>query len=381
MTGKLTVDTPDIATQVDTFARRHLRPSDLAEGWRQAWSTVAEFGLLRVVMPRSMGGLGLSSATFVESMIALGAACTDNGFSMGLNSHVWTIQQPMVFFGNASQKDRYLPDLMAGKSVGAYALTEKVSGSDAMALGTRAVAADDGFVLNGEKTYIGMGPDCDIALVFASTSPDRGSWGISVFIVEAGDDGFIRGPRQEKLGLSTLPMGCLSFQNCWIPQDRLLGPEGAGAKIFQETLDWERSFILASNVGAMSRQLAECVDFARERNVFGQPIAGFQSVSNRIADMRLRLETSKLMTERAADIYDKGDALSLHAAMTNLHVSEAFLASSIDGMRTFGGAGYLQENQIGTDLRDSLGGVIYSGTSDVQRIIIARMSAAGKGKP
>ena len=248
-----------------------------------------------------------------------------------------------------------------------------------MALETRAERVADGYVLNGEKTYVGMGPDCDLALVFASTAPERKAWGVSVFVVQSSDPGFIRGDTQTKTGLKTLPMGQLVFDNCFVPTDRRLGPEGAGARIFQATLDWERAFILASHVGAMERQLEECVEFAKSRKSFGKPILDHQSVSNRIADMAVRLETSRLILKQAAQAFDRGNPLTTLAAMTNLHISEAFLASSTDAVRTFGGAGYLAESAQSKDLNDALGGVIYSGTSDVQRQIIARMVAQSGG--
>ena len=180
-------------------------------------------------------------------MMELGRLVPDNGLTLGLGTHIWTVQQPLVTFGTDAQRAAYLPDLNAGRRIGAYALTEPESGSDAMGLQTRAEQDEDHYVLNGEKTYIGMGPCFDVALVFASTAPERKSWGVSVFLVEGNDPGVTRGPVQEKLGLKTLPMGKVSFENCRIPASRRLGPEGSGARIFLATLDWVRAFILASH--------------------------------------------------------------------------------------------------------------------------------------
>lgn len=347
--------------------------------WRQAWTDAAQTGLLGLGMPNADGQALLSTVDFVAVMRALGAHCGDNGFALGLNCHVWTVQKPLAAFGSPAQKETYLSDLANGRKIGAYALTEEASGSDALGLSTRAEKRDGGYVLNGAKRYIGMATGCDIALVFASTAPERKSWGLSVFIVEAGDAGFTRGPEQHKIGLKTLPFGEMSFKDCWIPEDRRLGPEGAGAQIFQATLDWERAFILAPHVGAMQRQLAQCTAFAKDRVIGGKPIIEHQSVANRLADMAVRLETSQLMMEQAARLYDDGAALSKIAAMTNLHISESFLASSTDAMRIFAGAGYLEGSSIGADFQDSMGGVLYSGTSDVQRQIITRLLAHQKG--
>lgn len=375
MSGFLTGNPETFAALTQEFAARLIRDDGSQDmpAWRQMWQQAADFGLLRFGVPEAQGGLDVSFEVLVKTMQALGHGCADNGFTMGLCSHILTVHEPLRVFGTPAQYATYLPNFAAGKSVGAFALTEAGSGSDASNLATTATRDGDGYVLNGTKTLIGMAPACDVALVFASTAPERGAWGLSVFLVEAQDAGFIREAPQEKIGLTTLPMGSLRFENCKIPQDRLLGREGAGASIFQAVMEWERSFILAPHVGSMARQLAECILFARSREVFGQKIIEFQSVSNRLADMRLRLETSELMLEKAARIKDGGKSDTIHAAMTNLHVSESFLASSIDALRIFGGAGYLTGSSVGMDVKDALGGVIYSGTSDVQRQVISKL--------
>ncbi|MCH2076373.1 MAG: acyl-CoA dehydrogenase family protein [Rhodobacteraceae bacterium] len=348
--------------------------------WKTRWAAVADEGLLRFTMPEAFGGQSASAGAHVRAMMELGRLTPDNGLTLGLGTHIWTVQQPLVTFGTAEQREAYLPDLCAGRTIGAYVLTEAGSGSDAMGLSTRAERTDGGYVLNGEKTYIGMGPCFDMALVFASTAPEKKAWGISVFLVQADDVGLTRGPVQEKLGLKTLPMGKVSFENCVIPDDRRLGPEGAGARIFQATLDWERAFILAAHVGAMARQLEESATFAKTRQTFGKPILEHQSVSNRLADMAIRHKTARLILLDAAAQYDAGQLPSDVAAMTNLHISEGFLASSMDSLRNFGGAGYLAGAQTGADITDALGGVIYSGTSDVEKQIVAKMTAQKAGR-
>ncbi len=348
---------------------------------RLVWKKIAAFDLFRLLQPNSDVDTSKSASELLKIMMSFGKGCRDNGLALGVNSHIWTIQQLISEFGSEEQKDTYLPSMMAGKTIGAFALTEENAGSDALSLETRAEQADSGYLLSGKKCFVGMGPICDIAIVFASTAPGKGRWGLSVFLVHANDRGFVRGHSTDKLGLNSTPMGHLSFEDCWVPTSRRIGPEGAGASIIQTVLDWERSFILASQVGAMSRQLAECVDFAAERQVFGQPISEYQSISNRLAEMRVRLETCKLMLERAAELYDRGEPLTQFAAMTNLHISEAFLASSLDAMRTFGGSGYLKGSRAGADLSDAAGGITYSGTSDIQRQIIAKLELAQRRQP
>lgn len=352
-----------------------------SEGLRSAWHDAGSHGVFRFAMPREHGGYGTSACEFVEEMLLFGEHCRDSGLPMAITSQIWTVQQPLIRFATPELAGKYLPQLLAGDMLGAFALTEPNAGSDALALQTNAERVESGYLLNGRKAFIGMGPVCDIAIVFAKTAPEKGRWGLSAFVVEASDKGFVRNPQQEKLGLNSTPIGDLEFDNCLVPASRRIGPEGAGASIFQTVLDWERCFILTAQVGAMRRQLNACADYAVNRHQFGKPVADFQSVSNRLADMRLRLETSELMLRRAAELYDAGSQLTQFAAMANLHVSESFLSSSMDAMRTFGGRGYLGGAQQGTDLRDALGGVIYSGTSDIQREVIARMELGQRSGP
>ncbi len=342
-------------------------------GWRDLWQKCADFGLFGLCIPQEYGGAGHSTLTTIMALEAIGRGCADNGLTLGINGQIWAVLKPILSFGTDAQKRKYVPGLIDGRLVGAHGLTELETGSDAMSLKTTAEARDGGYVLNGTKAYIGMGPDCDLALVFASTTPDHGAWGVSAFLVEAGDAGFERGQPEEKMGLRSVPLGGLRLTDCWVPEDRRLGPVGAGMSIFQHTMEWERSFIFSSHVGAMARQLDECVAYSRSRETFGTPIGENQSVSNRLAEMRLRVETSRLLLYRAAWLKDMGRPSALEAAMAKLHISEAFAASSLDAVRIFGGRGYLSADGIERNLRDATGGLIYSGTSDIQRQIIARL--------
>lgn len=342
--------------------------------WRALWQKSADFGLFGLCVPTEYGGAGHSTMTTVMALQAIGRGCRDNGLTLALNGQIWAVLKPVLTFGTEAQKRKYVAGLCDGKLIGAHGLTERETGSDAMSMTTRAEARDGGYVLNGEKAYVGMGPACDLAIIFAKTDADKGAWGVSAFLVEASDVGFERAPADEKMGLRTVPLGSLVFKDCWIPEDRMLGPVGAGMSIFQHTMEWERCFIFSSHVGSMERQLTDCVSFARSRETFGEPIMQHQSVSNRIADMRVRLETSRLLLYRAALLKDMGHSAALEAAMAKLHISEAFAASSLDAVRIFGGKGYLSADGVERDLRDATAGLIYSGTSDIQRQIIARLT-------
>lgn len=280
---------------------------------------------------------------------------------------------PILLFGSEEQKERYLPRMIKGEQIGAHGMSEPGSGSDAYSLQTYARRTEGGYVLNGTKTFVTNAPEADFALVFASVDRDKGMWGITGFIIDAGTPGFRIGGRIEKMGLRTSSMAQLVMEECYLPDAQRLGPEGSGAKIFSSSMEWERSCILASQIGAMERQLEESIRYAKEREQFNLPIGKFQSVANRIVDMKLRLETSRLLLYRVAWLKSKGKSATIDAALAKLYLSESFVASSLDAIRIHGGYGYSTEFEIERDLRDAVGGTLYSGTSDIQRNIIARL--------
>lgn len=340
-----------------------------AENWRKC----ADFGVLGWCMPEQYGGRGLDLLTTIHNLEGLGYGCRDNALTLGLNGQLWSIQAPLLHFGTEDQKHRYLPGLCAGDILAAHAMTEPDSGSDAFSLKTSARRVEGGYILNGCKSYSGLAPVAGLALVFANSRPEAGRWGISAFLVESGSDGFEASPPSSKMGLKTGPLGDITLTDCFVPEENRLGPEGVGVSLFNQSMDWERGFVFASHVGSMARQLDECVDFARSREQFGDPIGKFQSVSNRLAEMKLRLETSRLLLYKVAWMKNKGLPAPTEASMAKLHIAESFVQNSLEAMRLHGARGYLSEYQVERDVRDALGGVIYSGTSDIQRNIISGM--------
>lgn len=280
---------------------------------------------------------------------------------------------PIFKFGTEAQKAKYLPSLCAGEMIGAHGMSEPDSGSDAYSLRTTATKVEGGYLLNGAKTFVTNAPISDMALVFATVDPKRGMWGVTGFLVENGTPGYTISRHIDKMGLRTSPMGELIFQDCFIPEENRLGPIGAGANIFKDSMEWERSCILGSHVGAMERQLEQAVQYAREREQFGQPIGKFQSVANRIVDMKVRLETARLLLYKVAWLKREGKSAVMEAALAKLYLSECFVQSGLDAIQTHGGYGYTTEFEVERDLRDAIGGMLYSGTSDIQRNIIARL--------
>jgi hypothetical protein len=305
-------------------------------------------------------------------MEGLGYGCGDNGLIFALNAQLWSVELPILTFGTEEQKQRYLPGLCSGELIGAHGMTEPNSGSDAYSLRTRAEPCTGGYVLNGTKTFVTNAPVADLAVAFATVDPAKGIGGITAFLVEKGMPGFRISRDLDKMGLRTASMAELIFEDCFVPVENRLGPEGSGVSIFSSSMEWERSCILASHIGAMERQLEVCIRYARERRQFNQPIGKFQSIANRIADMKVRLETARLILYQVAWLKKGGKPAVMEAAMAKLYLSECFVQSSLDAIRIHGGYGYMTEFEVERDLRDAIGGTIYSGTSDIQRTVIAR---------
>jgi alkylation response protein AidB-like acyl-CoA dehydrogenase len=285
---------------------------------------------------------------------------------------MWSCEIPILRFGTDEQKKRYLPALCDGSLIGVQGMTEPGSGSDAFSLASSARREGDEWILNGSKTFITNAPVAGLFVVFASTDPSLGFAGVSAFLVERGATGLSVGRSFHKMGLRTSPMSELAFSDCRIPADALLGTPGAGMAIFNSSMEWERSFILAPAVGTMQRLLERCIRYAGERRQFGQSIGKFQSVANKIVDIKIRVETARMMLYRLGWLRATGQPTSLESAMTKLYISECLVQTSLDAVQVHGGYGYMTDSELEREIRDAIGSRIYSGTSEIQRAIVAR---------
>lgn len=359
------------------FARNALRIDDLIERDQLGkfsednWQQCARHGLFGLVVPPEYGGSGYDLVTAVHILEALGYGCPDNGLTLAVNGQTWSITMPMLKFGTEEQKRTYLPAMVSGQIKGAHAMTEPESGSDAFSLTTTASKVDGGYVLNGGKVLIGMAPVADFAVLMATVNPAVGKWGITCFLVDLKAEGVRTGARTDKMGLRTEPHGHITLKDVFVPAANRLGKEGAGAAIFNASMSYERSFIFASHVGSMARQLDQAIAYVTTRQQGGQTIGKYQSVANRIADMKVRLETARLFLYQSAWLVEQGKDATLQAAMTKLTISELFVQNSLDAIRQYGGRGYVGEFSAERDLRDAVGGILYAGTSDIQRNLIA----------
>jgi alkylation response protein AidB-like acyl-CoA dehydrogenase len=355
----------ELGQDLDRFDREGTFPKD-------DWLKCAQLGLPSMPVPVEYGGLGVSATTIAAALEGLGYGCHDNGLIFSLNAHMWACEHPIIHFGTQAQKRRWLPGLCDGSLIAAHGMTEPDSGSDAFALRTTATRIEDGWLLNGSKTFATNAPDSDLFIVFATTNAKLGFMGLCAFLLEKGTPGLEIGSPFSKMGLRTSHLSELFLNDCRVPANALLGEPGGGMAIFNSSMRWERSLILAAAVGTMRRQLERCVAYARERVQFRAPIGSFQAVSHPLAEMRLRLQTSHLMLYRIAALLDAGTATDMDAAMTKLHLSEAFIQSSLAALQIHGGYGYVTESGLERDVRDALGSRIYSGTSEMQRNVIAR---------
>lgn len=370
---QLRIKTDTIQFAKNELGKDFLERDQRGEFSRADWNKIAAYGVIGYPMPKQYGGKEANILDTMLIMEGLGYGFADAALIFGINAQMWSVQMPIVSHGSQELKDRYLPDLISGRKIAAHCMSEPTSGSDAYSLKTTAKRNGDHYILNGSKTYITNGPIADFFLVFATVDEKKGMWGVTAFIVEKGTPGLMISPVIEKMGLKTIPMGSIELVNCQIPLSNRLGAEGSGAQLFNGSMEWERSCILASSLGAMEYQLEMSVQYAKERRQFKHAIADFQSISNRIVDMKVRLETARLMLYKVAWLKSLGKSAVMEAAIAKLYLSECFAQSSLDAVRVFGAKGYLHEYGIENLMRDSIGGLIYSGTSDIQKNIIARM--------
>jgi alkylation response protein AidB-like acyl-CoA dehydrogenase len=340
---------------------------------REGWKKCGEIGIQGLAVPSEYGGLGQDPLTTVGALECLGYACRDNGLVFSMNAHMWTVCMPLVSFGTEGQKVKYLPGLCNGNLIGGNAMSEPSSGSDAYSLRTTARKIGDKYVLNGSKIFVTNGPIADVIVVFASVDRAKGAAGVSAFLVEKAFPGFFIARALEKMGLRTSPIAELFFDDCEVPEENRLGREGAGASIFTHSMTWERGSILASAVGSMQRTLEKCIRYAKERKQFGQSIGKFQQIANKIVDMKLQVETARYILYHGAYQRYLGRSAIMEAALAKLHISDCWVKSCEAAIQIHGGYGYMTEYEIERELRDAIGSRLYSGTSEIQRNIIASL--------
>jgi len=367
------------------FARERLNADvaalDQADRFdRESWKRAAAFGLLGLPMPVEYGGQGRDLLSTLIAMEALGRGCRDNGLVFSLNAQMWACQMPIARYGSEAQKREWLPRLISGDAIGAHAITEPGAGSDVFSLTAKAVRSGTpgsggaGYRLTGTKTFSTNAPVADLAVAFAylDRSAEGKTRALTAFLVPRGAPGLSFGEPIHKMGLRTSPMGEVVFDDCFVPEGARLGPEGAGSAVFNSAMEWERACIFAAHLGSMERLLDDCVAYARTRRQFGQPIAKFESVADRIADMKVAIDAGRFLLYRVGWLQGQGKSTVMESAIAKLFVSETHVRAALDALQLHGGYGYMREYPIEREVRDALSGTLYSGTSEMQRKIIAR---------
>jgi alkylation response protein AidB-like acyl-CoA dehydrogenase len=339
---------------------------------RAAWARCGEFGMLGLSAPEAFGGGGLGALATARVVEAFGRSSADGGLVFSASAHLFACVMPIVESASEGVKRAFLPGLTSGELVGANAMTEAGAGSDVAALTTKAVADGDFYVLDGAKSYVTNGPMADVFVVYAATGPSSGYFGLTGFVVPRDTPGVVVGKSFPKIGLHSAPTCEVYFEGARVPRTHRLGEEGQGLPIFQDSMAWERACLFAAYLGAMERDLATTLAFAQERKQFGRPIGKNQAVAHRIVDMKLRLEAARLMLYKACWLADSGARSTLDISLAKLAVSEAAVQSGLDMLRVHGSVGISAESGIARSLLDALPSTVFSGTSEIQRDIVAR---------
>ncbi|MCA1014632.1 acyl-CoA dehydrogenase [Bacillus altitudinis] len=364
-----------IQKMVRDFAKNEVEPTaaerDETESYDPAiFRQMAELGLTGIPWPEENGGIGSDYLAYVIAVEELSRVCASTGVT--LSAHTSLASWPIYTFGTDEQKETYLKPLAAGQKIGAYALTESGSGSDAGGMKTTAVKAGNEYVLNGAKIFITNGGIADYYIVFAVTDQDASSRNTTAFIVEKETQGFSIGKKESKLGIRSSPTTEIIFEDCRIPERNRLGQEGEGFKIAMMTLDGGRNGIAAQAVGIAQGALDAAVKYAKERKQFGKPIIQQQGIAFKLADMATAIEASRLLTYQAAWLETKGLPYGKESAMSKLFAGDTAMKVTTEAVQIFGGYGYTKDYPVERYMRDAKITQIYEGTQEIQRLVISR---------
>ncbi len=341
---------------------------------RKYFQDYAKQGLFLHALPKLYNPKQTQFSDLVLAHQKTGFVTQDCGLILAINAHLWGSVFPLLNYGTEQQQQSWLPGLINGQTIGGHAITEPHAGSDLNALTTHASAVADGFIVNGHKRYITNTPIADLLVIYARLDNQ-----LSAFLIKKDDQGAIFSDEPTVSGCETAPMGDVILENCLIPADRLLGKTGMGNSMIQHALELERAFIFAGISGIMQWQLKEVIRYSRERKINNQPLGKNQAISHKIAEMKLRLDTIQLWLNECANLKDAGKRITLASAQTKLFASEAFLQSSLDAVQIQGAYGLVSDNIMPTLVNDAMASRLFSGSSEIQKNIIAALSGTGEG--
>jgi alkylation response protein AidB-like acyl-CoA dehydrogenase len=364
-----------VKAMVKDFAERNIRPHVME--WDETQYFPAELfkqlgslGLMGVLVPEIYGGSGFGYQEYVDVIVEVAKVCGSIGLSLAAHNSLCTGH--ILAFGNEEQKHRWLPKLATAEWIGAWGLTEANTGSDALRMMTTATLEGDHYILNGAKNWITHGKSGDIAVVMVRTGEKGDSKGISAIVVERGTPGFSAGKKENKLGMRASETTEMIFDNCRVPASNLLGKVGEGFKQAMKVLDGGRISIAALSLGIAKGAYEAALAYAQERHQFGQPISSFQAISFKLADMATEIEAAELLIRQAADLKNRGEKMTKESAMAKYFASEVAVRTSTEAVQIFGGYGYTKDFPVEKFYRDSKLCTIGEGTSEIQKIVIAR---------
>ena len=381
MDFSLSEDQQMLKAMVRDFATKEVEPiaAEIDEAARYPAENVkkmAELGLMGIIFPEKYGGSGGGATEEVIVVEELSRVCASTALILLVTTSL--AGYPIYKFGTEEQRQRFTVPIAKGEKLSAFALTEAGAGSDVAVMETTATKRDNGYVLNGTKIFITNGAEADIVVTFATVDKSLGYRGIRGFIVEKGDPGYSVGKLEHKLGIRASSTTELIFEDCFVPEENLLGPEGKGFRIALEAIDNSRISIAAQAVGIAQGALDKCIDYAKERQQFGQRIANFQAIQWILSDMATQIDAARLLTCRAAYLYDQGVEVTKEAAMAKVFAAEVAMWVTTKAIQIFGGYGYTKDYPVERYFRDAKITEIYEGTSEMQRMTIAR-ALVGKG--
>ena len=364
-----------IRQSAQDFAETHIRPylmdwDESQEFPMEMMHKMGEYGFLGVLVPEEYGGAGLDYQAYVTIIVEISKVCGSIGLSVAAHNSLCT--NHILMFGNEEQKQRWLPKLATGEWIGAWGLTEANTGSDAMRMKCTAVQDGDYWVINGAKNWITHGKSGQVAVVLARTGELLDSHGITTFVVERGTPGFSAGKKENKLGMRASETAEMIFDNCRVHKSQILGHEGEGFKQAMKILDGGRISIASLSLGIAKGAYEAAVKYAKERHQFGQPIANFQAIGFKLADMATRIEAAELLTRQAADLKNANKPLTKEAAMAKYYASEVAVWTANEAVQVFGGYGYTKDFPVEKFYRDAKLCTIGEGTSEIQKLVISR---------
>lgn len=364
-----------IAQTIKNFGDKHIRPrlmewDESQEFPIEVFKQLGELGLMGVIVPAEYGGSGFGYFEYVTAISELARICGSIGLSMAAHNSLCTGH--ILAFGNEAQKKKYLPKLATAEFIGAWGLTEANTGSDAMRMQCVAKKDGDHWVINGSKNWITHGITGDVAVVLARTGELLDSRGITAFVVERGTPGFRGGKKENKLGMRASETAEMIFEDCRVHQDQVLGEVGDGFVQAMKVLDGGRISIAALSLGIAKGAFVAALKYSKEREQFGKPISSFQAISFKLADMATQIEAAELLTFQAADLKNRGQKVTRESAFAKYYASEVCVRVATEAVQIFGGYGYTKDFPVEKFYRDSKLCTIGEGTSEIQKLVIAR---------